>query len=567
GGKIESTSVNIRGMGESYVLFLVDGKPLGASSEAYYNGFGGAAQTGWLPPLSAIERIEVVRGPMSSLYGSSALGGVINIITKPVAEEWAGSVTVDTVLQEDSDAGTSYQGRFHVNGPLIQDKLGLVLYGSRYKRDEDDFTGGYARKVREDVTGKLRWKLSDRQSLEFEAGVAEHDNDRTEKTGSPGDMANQRVHLGLMHDITWRERFSTRSFLLSEEVEIENGTNESAYRATTLNSKTVMGLDSQMITLGGEYKEEEVDHNASRFPGSSTLDLSRWQAALFVEDEYFLTESFAITGGLRYDRNEHFGSEVTPRLYGVYHINPKLVVKGGVSGGYKTPTLKQTDDRIVENAARGASWDKGNPDLEPERSDNYEIGVNWTDPQGLSAGLTYYRTKFEDKISTTTICQSPAGEANCQGPDGSWRNRMSQYVNLDEATLQGVEVSFAMPIGDRARLNTNYTWSDSEVTSGADEGSPLNNTPKHMLNVGIDWKVAERTSLWGKARYKSKTLESGTAQIPDYTLVDIGGSYKVFDNLTASVGLYNLLDKDINSDDFGKTLDGRRLYVGLTAEF
>lgn len=78
--------------------------------------------------------------------------------------------------------------------------------------------------------------------------------------------------------------------------------------------------------------------------------------AAFVEDEYFLTEQLSLVGGLRYDRNEHYGSEFIPRLYGVYKLNPSVTLKGGVSGGYKAPTLKQADDNIVEIAARGAAW-------------------------------------------------------------------------------------------------------------------------------------------------------------------------------------------------------------------
>ncbi|MBN8760238.1 MAG: TonB-dependent receptor [Thiobacillus sp. 65-69] len=567
GGKIENTSVTIRGLNENYVLFLVDGKPLGASSEAYYNGFGGGAQAGWLPPLSAIERIEVVRGPMSSLYGSSALGGVINIITRKVGEKWGGSATLDTVLQENGDAGATYQGRFYLNGPLIEDRLGLVLYGSQYQRDEDDFAGGYAFKKRKDITGKLHWKLTGSQSLELETGVAEHDNVRTAKTGAAGDMANRRTHVGLMHDIEWRQRVSTKSFLIMEDVDIVNGTNESAYKAATVNSKTVIGLDSQMITVGGEYKKEEVNHDASRFPGSTSLDLSRWQAALFAEDEYFITEKLAITGGLRLDHNERFGSEVTPRLYGVYHLTDALVLKGGVSGGYKTPTLKQTDDKIVENAARGAAWDVGNPDLLPERSTNYEMGVAWTVPQRYSAGATYYETRFEDKIDRVEICSSPVGMTNCQGPDGSFRNRINQYTNLDSAELRGLELSFGVHITPQAHFSANYTWSDSEITSGANVGSPLSDLPRHMFNLGLDWKPTSRVGVWGKARYKSRSLEAGTAQIPEYTLVDIGGSYRLHKNLTGFAGIYNLLDKEVETAEYGKTLDGRRLYVGVTAAF
>jgi len=566
GGKIESTSVNIRGLGEQYVLFLVDGKPLGASSEAYYNGFGGGAQVGWLPPMSAIERIEVIRGPMSSLYGSSALGGVINVITKKVADKWTGSVTLDTVIQENSDAGSTYQGRYYLSGPLVQDKLALTLYGSKYYRAEDDFVDGYAKKDRLDNTAKLAWKLTDSHSLEFEGGISRHDNRRTaDKTGADGDMRNERHHYGLTHDWTWGNNAQTKTYVLRETVAIENGGNESEYRSTILNTKTVVPLASHMLTVGAEYKKEETDHDASRFPGSRTLNLSRWQTALFAEDEYFITDAFSLTGGLRFDKNQHYGTQFTPRLYGVYRLNPSLVLKGGVSGGYKTPTLKQADDNIVEQAGRGRSWDMGNTDLQPERSTNYELGFAWDSPENLHFGLMAYHTRYKDKIDKQYVC-GPTSPPACTY-NGQTRESIQQYINLDSATLQGLEATFSMPLSKAARFSANYTYSDSEITSGVNKGQPLSNLPRHMFNIGLDWKATQDLGLWGKLKYKSKTLEGGEDQIPSYTLVDIGATYQFNRYVSGFAGIYNLFDKQVSSELYDKTLDGRRLYAGLTIEY
>jgi outer membrane receptor for ferrienterochelin and colicins len=566
GGKLENTKVTIRGMSEEYVLFLVDGKPLGASSEAYYNGFGGGAQVNWLPPVSAIERIEVIRGPMSSLYGSSALGGVINVITKKVTDTWTGNVTLDGTLQQHSDSGNSYQGRYYLSGPLVQDKLGLTLYGSRYQRQEDEFEAGYAKQRITSNNARLDWVINDSHSLQLEGGITSTDNLRTEKTGGPSDMDNKRVVYGLTHDWKWGKRNNTKTYVLSEDVDIENGTTESSYKSTIVNSKTVIPLDAHMISVGAEYKSEETDHDESRFPGSKALNLTRWQAALFAEDEYNITENFALTAGLRFDKNEHYGNHVTPRLYGVYHWNDDLVLKGGVSGGYKTPTLKQADENIVEQAGRGRSWDMGNSDLEPESSTNYELGFAWGAPDDVNFGLMAYHTRFKDKIGKEYVCNTPDGAPPSCTYNGQTRYSIQQYTNIDSATLQGVEASFGMPLGS-VRLTANYTFSDSEITSGPDEGKPLNNTPRHMFNLGLNWQANNKLGVWGKLKYKSDTIDGGEDRIPSYTIVDIGTTYKFSNHVTGFLGIYNAFDKQVNSELYGKTLDGRRYYAGLSLDF
>ena len=571
GGKLESTSINIRGLGESYTLFLINGKPLGASTEAYYNGFGSATQVGWLPPLNAIERIEVIRGPMSSLYGSSALAGVINIITKEVADEWGGRISYDHLLQEDDDAGAARQANFYLSGPLVADRLGLTLYGSSYQRDEDDIQGGYTEKERVDGTATLNLKINEANSLELEGGRAEHDNERTAKSGSPSEMNNIRTHYGLTHTLRWGERFETRSYVIDEEVEIENGSVESAYTSTLANTKTVLPLENQTMTLGAEYKWETTDHDASRFYGrANNLELERWQRALFIEDEFYVTDDLSVTGGLRYDENEHYGEELIPRLYAVYRMTDEWVLKGGVSGGYKAPTLKQADPNIVENAARSRAFDMGNADLKPESSINYEAGLMWDAANGINTGATVYYTEFEDQIGRKVICDTRDGSDSICEVNGVTREYINQYTNHDSAELRGVELFFNVPLGP-VDLKTNYTYSDSEITESKDSpesvGQPFNNLPKHMVNVGVDWAATEALGVWAKARYKSSTVEDSTSQRPSYTLVDVGALYRVSDNFDVYGGLYNLFDKQVTAEDYGKTLDGRRLNLGVAFNF
>src|SRR5690606_27800659 len=135
-------------------LILVDGKRQN-SRETRPNSDGAGIEQGWLPPMQAIERIEVIRGPMSSLYGSEAMGGVINIITRKVHQEWTGSLRTEGTVQEDSKSGNIYQGNFYLAGPIKKDMLGLQIYGQESRRNEDEILNGFNKQNTSSGTVKL----------------------------------------------------------------------------------------------------------------------------------------------------------------------------------------------------------------------------------------------------------------------------------------------------------------------------------------------------------------------------------------------------------------------------
>ena len=136
-GKTGGLNIQIRGLNQAYTLILIDGQRQNTSGSIGPNGFG-EFSTSFMPPLAAIERIEVIRGPMSTLYGSDAMGGIINIITKKVGSEWSGNVSLEQTLQENSEIGNSWKTSAVVNGPLIQDTLGLQLRGDFFHRDNSE---------------------------------------------------------------------------------------------------------------------------------------------------------------------------------------------------------------------------------------------------------------------------------------------------------------------------------------------------------------------------------------------------------------------------------------------
>ncbi|UNU42436.1 TonB-dependent receptor [Sphingopyxis sp. YF1] len=138
--KTGQRTISIRGMGSDYTLVLIDGRRQNNHGDIYPNSFGGN-QFNHIPPLDAIERIEVIRGPASTLYGADALGGVINIITKKVLDRWSGSATFGRSIQEDSDFGDDMTFDANVSGPIVPGIIGMKLRGSYYKRypSEPDF--------------------------------------------------------------------------------------------------------------------------------------------------------------------------------------------------------------------------------------------------------------------------------------------------------------------------------------------------------------------------------------------------------------------------------------------
>lgn len=555
--KTGDAGISMRGLGQAYVLMMVDGRPLGNSVEATYNGWGSGLDGGYLPPPAAIERIEVIRGPMSSLYGTAALGGVINVITKPVTDIWTGTVTGGATFYEDSRFGRSYEGRFYVSGPLINDVLGLSLYGSLHERLDHILTDGNVNSIgRDSLGGRLTWNINDSNRLALEIARNATDIDTVGPGSNAGSIFAERMNYSLTHNLDWGDGYETVSFLNYEDLDFEDATNHSGYSQLNFNSKTAFSLGAHDLTVGLDYRAEETRHEPARLPADVDPLMTRWNFAAFGEDNWHVLDNFTATLGARYDHNERYGSHFTPRLYGVWDVSSSLILKGGMSGGYKVPRLKEADSDIFEPAARGAAWDQGNTSLKPEESTNYELGLVWTSELGFQLGVTAYHTRFRNKIDREEICSDPVG-LTCRG-----RRSIRQYVNRDAAELNGVEVTLDFPVGD-VNVSLNYTYADSEITKGANVGERFNDLPEHVANLALDWRATEALNVWGRAQYRSETEDAGTGHIPEHVVLDIGANYDFNENVQANFAVYNVGNQTFDND----YLDGRRFYVGMTSRF
>ncbi|OED42752.1 hypothetical protein ACH42_11700 [Endozoicomonas sp. (ex Bugula neritina AB1)] len=569
--KLKSDEITIRGLGESYVAVMVNGKPMGASQDASYNGWGAGLKTSFLPPASMIERVEVVRGPMSSLYGTSAMGGVVNVITKKSLDSWGGEVTAGYTAHEDDDSGAEKLLRYYVSGPLIQDRLNLSLFGDLNYRDEDNFIDGFPEGEVVNHGAKINWVLTDRQDLEFEYSQSALDFKTTTATREQGQYNDTaRTYAALTHTIGWNDNVDTVSFLTHEKVDIDNGYLDPAradeavfsdYSLTYFKSQTSFGWGAHDSTVGLDYRDESTSHTPLRFNGSLNTNLKRWQYGVFAENVWQMSSDFILTMGLRFDDNEHYGSNITPRVYGVYHLNDQLTLRGGYSAGFLTPELKQADSGIVEDAGRSLGFDKGNTDLKPEETDSFEVGIAYLSETDIQTTLTLFHTKFNNKIDKEFVCLTPEGEAPSCTYNGETREFIREYVNVDEAELQGVEMTLDIPLG-AFDVGFNYTYSESEYLTGSKKGEPFNEVPKHLANVRLGWKFSNAIDIWMGAQHRSYLPEQ-----PELTTADIGLNYQFTKNVRLNGTIYNLFNKRVVDGIDGITNDGRRLFVSMTASF
>lgn len=599
GGKTGGMNISIRGMGSDYTLILIDGKRVNRnSSGSRPNGFGDV-DTSFIPPLSAIERIEVVRGPMSTLYGSDAMGGVINIITRKVAKAWGGSITADGTVQMNDTFGNAYGSSFYLSGPIKEDVLGISIYG-RYDR-KFEANEAYPTSEAEAATGRdtgnvsgdgftgskmhnvgVKFALTPNENhdilFDVEQGRQRYDNssqqlgtlnDRVPAGEAGGGYAAEQRYDRTRYGLTHLGRYgalSSDSSIVYETTETIGRTNPMSrprtpidgsprdlkYDNLVLDSKWNLSLldDTHNLTFGGQWREQQFTDGLVSAP----LDLKQWQWAMFLENEWRVVDNFAITFGARYDRNQQFGGHFSPRAYAVWSATPNWTIKGGVSRGYKTPDLNVMTDGIIGLRGQGTIPIVGNAQLVPEKSTSSELGVYFDDLQGSKANVTLFHTAFKDKLNSSQVPNCRASNVPGCLDLGDWRRRGAPvenffvWENVDEATIRGVELGGALPIIDGLVFSGNYTFTDAKRNSGANEGEPLNNDARHRVNMRLDWQVNSQASAWLRAEYRAKQYQglsqTGKQAFYDpYWLFGVGGAYKVNKNITLNASVENLFNK------------------------
>ncbi|UCZ57325.1 TonB-dependent receptor [Desulfurispirillum indicum] len=575
--------VQIRGMDMAYTLILIDGKRVNSTNVVFR---GNDYDTGWVP-VSEIERIEVVRGPMSSLYGSDAIGGVVNIITRGAGSTWRGSLKADAIFQEDSAAGDSQSLSLSASGPLVKDVLSLRL-GVGYDRREEDkdvnqpaTEGGTAQPgfgtiENRHLNGMLFY--TPHSDHELRLGV---DTSRRDHTG----FVLKREAISLDHRGHYDFGTSNVTVNLDETRNLDGVVtgqkNPNKANTNSVDGRVTMPLDSlnQILTVGAETRHEKLKDptNLAGWPGTpnygSDSSTSITQHALFLETEIALLDDLKLTLGNRFDDHENFGSNNSPRAYVVYHPTAELTVKGGWAKAFRAPTLLQGSENwgsVSCGSPTVGCYIVGSPELDPETSTSLELGVH-LDKGAFGGSITLFRSELKNMISINNRTADPAlapDYPNFVGflPDG---RPIFSYENIASVESEGVEVGLRAQLSRAWHLRANYTYTDVRDTSGS-SSQPVAYRPEHAANLMVDWKPGARWVFSGNVRYVGEQVLVvwNDTRKSAYTVADISAGWRFDDRITLRGGILNITDEGDNreiSSDFNE--EGRRLFVSVSANF
>ena len=579
-GSLATGDVQMRGMDSTYTSYMVNGiKQATRESRPYGHHIG--TEAAFMPPLAAIERIEVIRGPMSSLYGSDAIGGVVNVITKKAynLEKWTGVLEDNYFLQEKSEYGNTNQTNAFVMGPVIPGKLGVSVAADYLDRRDDDSVNDerFVKHQSGNLDATIALSPTETQLWDLNATKGNQEkthNDKQWYWGFDRDAASLSQHAW------YGDILEVKNFVSYEKAKTEYRVPGMASQFITqknyeANSANTFTLGDHKLTLGINFTRNELDDEFGikdkEAPGVTPVsEISRNGWAVFAEDAWMIVPDFTLTTSARLDHDSYFGYHVTPKLYGNWTLDENWALKGGVSAGYKKPDLRQNNAGFtsVYGAYPYSEIGIGNDDLKPEESVNTELGVYWQQ-DALALDATVFYTKFKDKISDRVICTASASQ-QCTY-NGYVADSVFQYFNVSDAEIYGVELNGDWQVTSSLRANANYTWTHSEQQSGEYKGYALSDFPESMANVSLTWNALNDLALWSKASWRSTSPDIGnSSETEAYALVDLGARYHLNKNVTLMTGIYNLFDANPiyrTSYNQSSMLEGRRYNFGARIEF
>jgi len=522
GGPGKNTEVSLRGVEDNQVLVLINGLELRNSATS-----GAAINLGALG-TGNIERIEVVRGPQSVVYGSNAIGGVINIITKQRATDGVGgSVQASYGSFETLDANANLNGRngqlrFNSNLSYFDSEGFSAANVNGDPLQEDD---GFQRF---ESSLDLGYDFSKHTSLDayllYTSDESEIDSGRTDI----GDRQDRDQ---------WILNLRGRTKTLEGDLEIKPGlTIVDSERSALSDGNPSTGAEGRSITLdldtvyyasevmtflaGAEWIEDEANNTNSRDP----YEEERTTVSGYAQSQFSFSETLFLNVGVRVDDSDDFGTEATWRVSPSYVIRETGTrIYGSIGTAFRAPSLAEQFDTFGGFAV-------ANPDLEPEESEGWEIGLeqSWFE-EALFVGLNYFDNDIDNQIA--------------------FDRDIDQFLNIEAVRAQGVEAYATIRASDRVRFNLNYTYLNAEDRT---TGLQIRRRPHHSFFGRVNWEaIAETLNLSLSVRYRGEQFDdpNEVAPVDSFIVVNFSASYNLTEDVTLFGRIDNLFDEDYEEAD------------------
>jgi len=552
GGPGGNTAVFIRGANSEHTLVLIDG--IEANNPAATNRSFNFSELS----LDNIERIEILRGPQSVLYGSDALGGVVNIITKKGAGEFNAQASTEAGSYETfvEKAGISGAGE-RVNYSLAfsrEDTGGVSAASSQSGNNEQDgyqntaFSSRIGITPHENVEGSAYLRLNrSRAELDNSGGAFGDDPNRvahTDQTFVRGEAKTSFFddRLVQIYGISWSDHD------LDDDNDPDSAHPGELLRSTFEGELLKLDLQNNMmvadwntLTFGIETEEEQAssafrsDGAFGPFESVFPEEDSRTNG-YYLQDQLNIGENFFAALGIRVDDHSRFGEETTWRFAPTYLIREMGTrLKGAYGTGFKAPSLVQLFSEF------------GNADLEPEESTGWDLGIEQTlIDETLTLGVTYFENEFEELITfdaDTFI-----------------------FENIAEAESLGFETFIKYAANEDVLVNLGYTYTDTEDRSSAEA---LLRRPRHKVGTNLQYAICADTRLRLSYTLVGERSDNDFAAFPatrvrlgSYGLFGASLSYTGIEQLELFARIDNIFDKEYE-DVLGFGAPGLAAYAGV----
>ena len=561
--------ISIRGFSPRFTKILVNGMPVpGDNAYKGLRSVGGSYS--FVPPASAISRIEVIRGPMSSLYGSDALGGVINIITDEFSNEFGANLGSSYKFARNKNISGEFYNSLYLHSGLIDDVLSVSVYGKNLNKSEDKISYGIREQKDRNFGTKLFFKPNENNDLILELARSDVKYKRTKgKTLSTGtnSVASERIEgdmINLSHEARL-DNILLQSYLSYGKLK-ETAQQNLTLKTLNFDTKGSYFTDNNAFTLGLNAKKEKLDEKATT---ADAANVKRYDVSLYGEDDYRLIKDFILSTGIRYNYDENYGSHVSPRIYGIYNLNDFFALKGGVSTGYATPDIKQRTQDLALPFAGGLGAQLGRSSLKPETSVSYEFGGVYNNNEGFETSLTGFYTSFKDMLSYSPICSRGSV---CMHKGKIYPNGIWESINIGKAEIYGVELTNEWQATNALRLNQSYVYTKSKQKDGPEAGKTLNNYPLHTFKFGANYELNRWLNFWSQINYYGRTKNSFNYanDMRAYVIADLGINYNVTKNFSLNLSVYNLFNEFFTTRS-GRydvlIVDGQKIELGFNLKF